>query len=128
MAFEVFRKSDAVYGRSPNVTVQPQGLMSINQGAYFRMGSPRLVLLMYDRENSLIGVQGTENAEDGHKVRVAKRPGSPAIVSASAFFNFYGIAPSETRRWTPLFEDEVLIIDLKDPGRTVGKRKSAEEE
>lgn len=116
MGFEVFDKSKAVYGRAPKVTVQPRGMISINQSAYRKMGNPDFVILMYDRDKGLVGIQGTDDEKQGFKIRVASRPGSPAVFSASAFFNYYDLASNESRSWTPSFDTDVLIIDLKDSG------------
>ena len=128
MPFEVFDKKKAVYGRSPNVTIQPRGLISINQSAFRKMGEPELVVLMYDREENRVGIVGTNDEDKGYRVRVAARLGSPAVVSGSAFLNYYDIIPSETRRWAPTFEDQIMIIDFKTPGRTVGNRPAREDD
>ena len=120
MGFEVFDKSKAAYGRKPNVTIQPRGLISINQSAYRKMGEPKFVVLMYDREERLIGIGPTSDADKGYRVRVANRSGSPATISGSAFFNYYDLGVDETQRWAPTFDEGLLIVDLKVPGRTVG--------
>ena len=117
MGFEVFDRSKAVYGRAPKVTAAPRGMISINQSAYRKMGNPAFVLLMFDAENGRIGIKGTSDEREGFKVRVATRPGSPAVLSASTFFNYYDITSTESRSWTPTFDNDVLIIDLKDAGR-----------
>lgn len=124
MGFEEFDRTKAAYGRKPNVTIQPRGLISINQSAYRKMGEPEYVVLMFDREERLVGIKGTSDTEKGYRVRVATRPGSPAVISGSAFLNYYDLNLDETRKWTPTFDGGVLILDFKDPGRTVGNRAS----
>ncbi len=117
MGFEVFDKSKAAYGRAPKVSVQPRGMISINQSAYRKMGNPEFVILMYDPAAGIVGIQGTDDENRGFRVRLASRSGSPAVLSASAFFNYYDLASNESRSWTPSFDNDVLIIDLKDSNR-----------
>lgn len=128
MPFEVFDKTKAVYSRTPNVTIQPRGLISINQSAFRKMGEPKLIVFMYDREDKRVGIAGTDDDVKGYRVRVATRTGSPAVVSGSAFLNYYEISPSETRRWAPTFEGQTLVLDLKTPGRTVGNQSVSDAE
>ncbi len=128
MGYELFDRTKAVYGRSPNVTIQARGIFSINQSAYRRLGEPRFVHLMYDVENRLIGVQPTDDEERGHKVRVADQPGASAVVSGTAFTKYYDIDTTRSLRWEPIFEDGMLVIDLKVPGRPIGGKKRRDEE
>lgn len=124
MPFEIFDRSKSVYGRSPNVTIQARGIFSINQAAYRRMGEPRYVYLMYDPDQRLIGIQGTTDDQGGHKVRVADQAGAAAVISGTAFTKYYDIDTTESLRWEPRFDGDVLIVDLKVPGRPIGSRRT----
>ncbi len=128
MAFEKFGKSRAVLGRTPNVTIQARGIISINQAAYARIGSPEFVDLLYDEDERLIGIRRAEDPEDGHRVRVADQKGASAVVSGTAFTNYYGIPNEESLRWEPRIEDEMLIVDLNVPGRPIGSRRTRKED
>lgn len=128
MPFEVFDKSKALYGRSPNVTIQaPRGLISINQSAYHRIGRPEFVDLMFDGDERLIAIR-PGNEETGHRVRVADQPGSPAVISGTAFTKYYDINTEQTRRWEPSFDGQMLIIDLKQPPKPAGQRRNTTDE
>ena len=128
LAFEKFEKSKAVLGRRPNVTIQARGIISINQSAYERMGRPSFVDLMYDVDTKRVGIVGTDDEQEGHRVRVADQKGASAIVSGTAFTNYYDIPNKKTLRWEPEFEGRMLIIDLKVPGKAPGKRRQAASE
>lgn len=124
MGFERFDKRKAVYGRSPNVTIQVRGIISINQAAFRRMGEPNHVDLLYDVEQKLIGIVGTDDPNTGHNVRVADQSGAPAVISGTAFTRYYDIDTSESKRWEPMFDGPMLIVDLKQPGRPIGSRRT----
>lgn len=123
MPFERFDKSKALYGRSPNVTIQaPRGLISINQSAYHRLGRPAFVELLFDPEERLIAIQPGD-ADDGHRVRVADQPGAPAVISGTAFSKYYDIDTTVSRRWEPTFDGQMLIVDLKQPPKNAPERR-----
>lgn len=128
LAFEKFEKSQAVLGRKPNVTIQARGLISINQSAYMRMGRPEVVDLMFDPDDKLIGIVKAEDPEEGHRVRVADQKGASAVISGTAFTNYYGIPNTESLRWEPRFDGEMLIIDLNIPGKPIGSRRTRTDE
>jgi hypothetical protein len=127
MGFEKFGKSKAVLGRTPNVTIQARGIISINKAAYVRIGSPEFVDLLYDEDEELIGIRPAEDPKDGHRVRVAGQQGASAVVSGTAFTNYYGIPNKESLRWEPSFDGDMLVIDLKAPGRPIGSRRTRQE-
>lgn len=124
MPFEVFDKSKALYGRSPNVTIQaPRGLISINQSAYHRIGRPMFVDLLFDPEERIIGIRPGSDV-DGHRVRVADQPGSPAVISGTAFTKYYDINTDVTRRWEPTFDGETLLVDLKQQPKPAAQARA----
>lgn len=126
LSFEKFERSKAVLGRKPNVTIQARGIISINQSAYVRIGSPEYVDLFYDPHENLIGIQRAEDREEGHRVRVADQKGASAVVSGTAFTNYYGIPNKESLRWEPSFRGQMLIVDLNTPGKPIGTRRKQE--
>jgi len=127
MPFEKFDRSKAVYGRKPNVTIQARGIISINQSAYRRMGSPGFVDLYFDPESNRIGIQGTTDADSGLNVRVADQPGAAAVIGGTSFTKYYDIDTRQSRRWEPEFEGDMLIIDLNTEGRLTGFARKTED-
>ena len=128
MGYEVFKKSQAVMGRRPNVTVAARGLISINPSAYRLMGEPEYVDLLFDRDRNLVAIRPSDDEENGHKVRQAARSGSPAVVSGTAFMRYYGIDAPVSRRWEPKVEEGMLVIDLNEASRPTGRSRAAAEE
>ena len=115
--FEVFDKRSTPLVKRPVVTVQTKGMLSMNASAYHAIGTPKAVELLYDREQQVVGIRGVEQeAPHAYPVRGAGT-GSTFIVSGRAFFGFYGIPTERPVRRDASVVDDVLIIDLKDPGR-----------
>lgn len=101
----------------PAVTIQKRGALSLNTAAYEALGSPKHVALLYDRDEQLMGMRKV-NATTPHAyvVRGVGNNQATHVVSGKAFLSYYEIPRDVARRWTAKVEDDVLVIDLKQPG------------
>jgi hypothetical protein len=117
--FEIYRRERSPVAKAPAVTLTHRGQLSLNEPAYTALGSPEAVELMYSRSNRLIGIRPVDPGEPhAYKPRTATKNNGhgPHVVSGSAFMNFFGIQPDQTRRYSVTVEDGILTIDLKKPG------------
>lgn len=127
MAFETFKRQRAKPGE-PFLTIQRKGVFSLNRTAYELMGSPEAVELLYDPEAKLIGLRKIDpDVQHAYAVRsLGGRGGdSTFLISGTAFANYYGIDTSITTRRVPRLQDDVLIVDLNDPGTRVTSNRRA---
>ena len=131
--FEVFKKRLVPLAKAPYVTIQKRGTMSFNAAAHAALGSPDAIELLFDRDEQIIGVRGVEPTVE-HAYPLRMMPGkheSGFIVSGTAFTKFYGISTEVSTRYPAQIVDDVLCIDLKQPGTEVtsnrnGHRKAVE--
>jgi hypothetical protein len=124
--FEVFTRRMIPLVKQPSVTIQKRGTMSFNKAAYVALGSPKAVELLYDRAQKIIGVRAVSpDLEHAYPMRPqANKDDGPFIVSGSAFTKYYGINTDQARRWTVVIEDDVLCIDLTEPGTVVTSNRN----
>lgn len=130
MAFETFKRQRAPVTQEPAITIQKRGTLSGNRPAYEALDSPEAVELLFDRDERLIGIRKADpSTEHAYVVRPLGK-GSTWMVSGTAFVAYYGIDTEVARRWTAQVEDDVLVVDLKQPGAEVTSnrtRKSTKE-
>lgn len=127
MAFKTFEKGSAPLTTVPTVTIQKRGLFSINDAAYRLIAEPEGIKFLWDAERNVVGLQPAEltdpNAYPARRMNAkksAKTPNrGPVLVAGTLFAKFIGIDTSVAKRWTPKFEDDMLTIDLNEPGQTV---------
>jgi hypothetical protein len=116
MAFETFKRQRAPITTEPAVTIQKRGTISFNAPAYEALGAPDQVELLYDRDARLIGFRkADQNVEHAYIVRPLGK-GSTHMVSGTAFLAYYGIEFEVARRWIARQQDDLLVVDLKEPG------------
>lgn len=116
MPFEVFTP-EAVAGSKPAyVSIQKQGIVSLNRAAFLQLGEPKAVELLYDRDRRLVGLRGVDaTVKHAQRVRTTSN-GRTYLVSAARFMRHYGIPTDVSRRWVAALERNVLFIDLDKPG------------
>lgn len=126
--FETFTKRMVPLVKSPSVTIQRRGTMSMNKAAHVALGAPEAVELLFDPSERIVGFRGIDKSA-GHAYLLRSTPGdSSYILSGIAFINYYMIDISESKRYDAKFEDGVLFIDLKVDGQIVSiNRKSRAE-
>jgi len=120
MPFEVFDKRNAPLAKSPSVTIQKRGIFSINKTAHKMIGEAETVELLFDKENQVIGLRPANMSPNAYAIRPqSARATGQAILSATAFTQYYDIDTSVSRRWEPSVKDGILCIDLKGPSAEV---------
>lgn len=122
MGFEVFEKGSAPVSTVPSVTIQKRGLFSLNDAAYRMLSEPSFVEFLWDPEERLIGLRGTDETNlNGYPARRqnSRKGTGPVLIAGSMFSKFIGIDTTHARRWTPRLHESMLIIDLKDEGNLV---------
>lgn len=117
--FEVFDKRNGRLTKTPELTIQGKGAMSMNAAAAALLKDAQAVELLYDRDANVIGIRGVPG-ETTHAYPI--RPigkGGTHVISARAFFAFYGIPLGTPVRRDVSAQDGVIIVNLNDPGRVV---------
>lgn len=91
--FQIFSKELVPLKREPTITIQKNGLLSLNKTASVLLGSPVAVELLYDRGSRTIGIRPVDSDVDhACALRSAAGPGvAPFVISALSFLRFYGI-------------------------------------
>ena len=124
--FEVFTKKMVPLAKAPSVTINRRGTLSFNKAAHVAMGSPDAVELLFDRSERIIGVRKASSDQgNAYHVRSGTRPNDgPYFVTGGAFCRYYNVDTDRSRRWTPTFEDEILMIDLNGKSTDVTSNRS----
>ena len=116
MPFEVFNKRNAPLAKAPSVTIQKRGIMSINKAAHGLIDEAETVELLYDRDEQIIGIRAAALSPNAYQIRPqSNRDTGQAILSATAFAQYYGIDTEVSRRYQPTLRGDILCIDLKGP-------------
>lgn len=116
MAFQRFTAS----GRSfkARVSIRRNGQISLSQGAVqkFNLSEYPYVVLFYDKEEHLIGLKPTNDAEEPGAYKLNHK-GIGASVAGLAFLDYYGIDYSRSQRYEARWDEqhEMVVIDLRSP-------------
>ena len=116
MAFEIFTDKK---GRSaePTVSLLASGGLFFNSACYNQFFKKhKYLVLLYDAQNSLIGVRPTDKQEAySYKITVAKS-GAGCSISGLSFVKKYKINHSKTRSFKAKWNDaeKLIEIDLKN--------------
>lgn len=122
--FEVFDRRSVPLVKRPEVTIQASGSLSMNASAHHALGKPEAVEMLYDREQRVIGIRAVSpEAPNAYPLRAVGKGGS-FIVSGRGFVAYFGIPVGGPVRREVRMVDDVLIIDLKDPGRDATSNRS----
>lgn len=114
--WETFRRRAAPVSTVPMVTIQKRGTLSFNRPAFEALGEPSAVELLYDREERVVGLRPIDPAAP-HAYQ-PRQQGKTAnwLVSGRAFTQYFGIETDTARRYPAVLQDDVLTVDLKQPG------------
>jgi len=114
MPFEEFDKRAAAASKSPFVTIQRRGLFSLNRAAIELMGNPEAVVLLYDREEKLIGFRPAPLTDPrALPVRSQGKNASTFMVAGQAFAKYYDLDTSVAQRYAVEMRGDILVLDLK---------------
>ena len=92
------------------VSLRAGGTIGINKTTDQMWGKPEAARLMFDPQRQRIGI-APASPDDPRAWTDLGRSGG-ANIPAKRFFEYYGIMPVETRRYTPKFIEGVLIVEL----------------
>jgi len=124
--FSTFDKESAASAKRPELTIQSRGDLVLNGPAYRLLGEPTGVALLYDEEQSVVGLRALPPGDPGaHPVR-ATTNGTMFRVSGVAFLKYYDIPFGTSVKREVWMADDVLVVDLKDPGRDVAPTRRRE--
>lgn len=132
MGFTVYEKGSAPVPTTPSVTIQRRGLISINRAAYEGLGKPEGVELLWDAERKAIAMRAAPlTNQNAYPVRPQGQNNTgkgPWLVAGTLFTQYIGLDTTEAFRWTPVFENGLLIIDISKPGSRASspRRKAAQ--
>jgi hypothetical protein len=116
MPFETFTRQRRA-GRQPFVTLQKKGIISLNRAAFEALNHPEAVELLYDRDGHLMALRHVDSSvEHSYAVRSPAGNRGTWLVAAGAFASYYEIDISASVRRPARIEDDLLIVDLNDPG------------
>lgn len=118
MPFERFTRSaartdsDAMW-----VSVQGNGSISVSYAAFAAIGMPDAVYLLYDKDTRRIALQSASpESRDAYRTRLQGRRSndrSARVVSASAFFKYIGVDPSQASgRYETQIVDDMITAKL----------------
>ncbi|MGJ9413963.1 hypothetical protein ACHAAC_14765 [Aeromicrobium sp. CF4.19] len=115
MGFERFEKSVAsAVNKDPEVTVLPDGVISMTWKAYEMLGTPGTVEFFFDRDREVMGLAPAEDEGNGYMVRRPKA-GSKGRVSVrgTSVFKFYAIELLSKHRTVPTMENGLLTFPVR---------------
>lgn len=121
--WEEFDRRSAPSPRTPTVTIQRKGMLSLNRAAYDLLGGAKSVTLMYNRDRRAIGLRPC--APDNPRAYPVRIQGNGAtyIVAGTAFSQRYGVDTSVARRYRPEKQGDLLVVDLnQDAPDVTGSR------
>lgn len=130
MGFELFDKRLVPVAKAPSVTIQKRGILSINKVAHDMIGAAETVELLYDKEERIIAIRPADGSSPhAYTIRPQSQRGTgQAVLSATAFTQYFDIDTTVSRRWVPYVIDGMLCIDLKGQSAEVRGNRSKKSE
>ena len=123
MAFETFKRQRAAAATEPTLTIQRRGALSLNTPAFDALGRPKHVELLFDPDEKLIGFRkAASTAPHSYPVRAIGKNGASHVISGKGFLKYYDIKRDVARRWPAEKRDDMLVVDLKQPGTELAPR------
>lgn len=117
MAFERFDKRDAVaVNKDAQVSVLPNGIVSLTWRAYEEFGRPEAIEFLFDRSRGVVGLVATQKANpNGYAVRLPRDDAKGKVsVRGTALFKYYDVRIPKQIRAEPFFEDGILCFKVVD--------------
>jgi len=106
------------HGERIYVTINKRGNFFLNRRAVEALGRPDLVVLMYDRRRSTVGIAAaTERNPGAFRLKRKELNGHGGrVLYASNFCRNFAICPDDTLRFTAAEVDKtgVLVLDLNE--------------
>jgi len=118
--FEVFARKYARASREPTLTVTVRGTLNLNEAAQAALGHPEAVVLLYARDEAVIGVRpATRDEPNAYVVGKLGNAGKSRTVVAKDFCAWIEADLSNARRYPMTIEDGVGCVNLRGPVRIV---------
>lgn len=116
MGFERFDKATAIAViKDPEVTVLPDGVVSMTWRAYEMIGTPRAVEFFFDRDRRVIGLGPADDDSNGYTVRQPRDNARGRVsVRGATVFKFYNIDITQKFKVTPTLEQGLLCFPVAD--------------
>ena len=113
MSFEVFKAGQPRVSKAPRISVSKRGYFGVNRAAYALLGQPSRVLLKYDAERELVGLEASEE-DTPHSYKVVRQGQSQSfVVAAKRFLDYYGIRyGDEVRQFIPRDENGLVVFEV----------------
>jgi len=113
MGYEKFTKKRRVVKDAPMITILKGGNLGINMACYEKFFQDfKYVILFYDSERRMVGVQPTNDASnDAYNIRLS-RDGRLVNVSAISFLKYYKITHKESKAYPATWNDEDKLVEL----------------
>jgi hypothetical protein len=115
--FELFDQAALPPMKAPYVTIQRDGLFSMNTSAYTALNEPEAVQLAYKESERTIAIIKADLRSPAHKpVRRQGKTSATWIFSGRLFTQRYGIDTTTARRYTAHPQNGKLFVDLREGG------------
>lgn len=110
--FEVFEGYRTRHTKDLLVSISKRGVFLLNSGAYIALGKPDMVVLLWSRQESLIGLR-VADARVAHAFSVQRvSSGNTFKLNSMSFLKHYGIEIAHTQRYTATMREDMLIIAI----------------
>lgn len=125
--FEVFTRKYAKASSEPTLTVTVRGTLNLNEAAFVTLGKPEAVVLLYDRDEAVIGLRPSSREEpNAYLVGRLGNGGKSRTIVCKDFCAWIGADLAEARRYPLAMEDDVGCVALRGTARVVtGNRNRA---
>lgn len=99
-----------------HVTLSPRNVILLNGNVFERLGSPEAVVMLFDKVNSVIGINPVPPSRTNAFRLATKTRGRNRLIRVTPFCKHYGITVDRTTAFlNPEVDgDGVLRLDLKE--------------
>ena len=124
-SFDEFQRRYARAASAPTLTVTTRGALNFNEPALVALGKPEAVVLMYARDEAVIGLRpASRDEENAYRISASGKDGTTRTIVAKDFCAWIGADLSEARRYPLTVEDGIGCVRLRGPVKVVtGNRK-----
>jgi hypothetical protein len=125
--FDTFQRRFAKASDEPTLTVTIRGTLNLNAAAFAALGKPEAVVLMYARDDFIIGLRPSAKDEpNAYVVGKLGKEGLSRSIVAKDFCAWIGADLSDARRYPLAMEDNIGCVSLRGPVKVVtGNRNRA---
>jgi hypothetical protein len=123
--WEVFDKRAVPMTKTPQLTIQSRGTMSMNAACFAMLGGPPAVELLFDRDRKVVGLRpSTAENPIAYPIRPVGAGQKTYVIAATTFTQYYGIPLGLPIRYSVELVNGVLIVDLNKEGRVANSNRA----